>query len=675
MDTKTKIKGSIPIQVIDWDGLLDTGYAATADKRKESGKVTRHIGDMPIESLIISNHLFNLFCRYGLKTVSDIVAFSDEEWREKGGIGVKSWPELKKLLDLLRDYMGKDLTKEMPKAKVWQSMAAFHTPLLQMKGLNDQISRQLHKAGIETLDDVFHCHPKDWQALKGVNQWRKKDYLEAASVFREDIRQSAERELMHHYEGKLEASDLRPLMDWADLTYTTYQTVLDLLQQEGYPTQIEAWRDMVCKNAETSKHMERCLLERLEEEEFDSLTLEDLESLFPVGLCQKDWLTDTMHRLEEEKKVGHHGDRYFRIYPSMYDFIEKETDGKYKYCVMSRLQGNSFEEIAKKMNITGERARQYLTRFLARVPLVEEMRYMAQKITWQGLSDADFAYLFELSDDTVHFLDYYMDETPGVLSRKERLSMLQSIQDDTNEPEQLRKRAAMRIEELRPVLHTEEGDIRLNRQALLRHVLHLYGKDSISGQELTDLYNGFVQEKLPKLAEKLHADVWYTEKLALTMETLASHGRRVRYYDVLSRQYDDLLKALQLEQYQNVEISSGKLFYDHPQVMADYDIRDHYELHNLLKKLQILEKEKGEHRLPPDMVCGRSPTLIFGHADRYRQVYDLLLRKGPMKRSEIAAEMKKEYGITSVNFISNGWLVPFAKYRKGNVYDISGQRK
>ena len=673
MDTKTKIKGSIPIHVIDWDGLLDTGYAATADKQKKSGKATRHIGDMPIERLIISNHLFNLFCRYGLKTVSDILAFSDEEWREKGGIGVKSWPELKKLLDLTRAYVGKDLTKEMPKAQVWQSMVAFNTPLLQMKSLNDQISRQLHKAGIDTLDDVFHCHPKDWQNLKGVNRWRKKDYLEETSAFREDIRRSAERELMNRYEGKLEASDFRPLLAWADLTYTTYQTVLDLLQQEGYPTQIEAWRDMVCQNAETSKHMERCLLERLEEEEFESLPLEDLESLFPMGLCRKDWLTDTLHRLEEEKKVGHHGDRYFRIYPSMYDFIEKETDGKYKYCVMSRLQGNSFDDMAKEMKVTSERARQYMTRFLARVPLVEEMRYMAQKITWGGLSDADFAFIFELSDDTVRFLDYYMDETPGVVSRKERLSMLQSIQEDTNQTEQLRKRAAMRILEIRPALHTEEGDILLNRQALLRHVLHVYGKDGISVQELTNIYNGFLQEKLPKLAEKLYADVWYTEKLSLTMETLASHGRRIRYYDISSRQYDDLLKAFRLEQYQNVEITAGKLFYDYPQLMADYDIRNPYELHNLLKKLQIMEQEKGGHRLPPDMVCGRSPTLLFGHADRYRQVYELLLRKGPMTRPEIAEEMKKEYGIKTTNFISNGWLVPFAKYRKGDVYDISGQ--
>lgn len=673
MDTKINIKGCIPVKVMDWDALRDMGQKTAAKKPAVKKLEASHIGDMPIEKLVLSNHLFNLFCRYGMKKVSDILSFSDEEWQEKGGIGVKSWPELKKLLDLVRTYTGKNLAKEKPKAQVWEYTVAFDTPLLQVSSLNDQISRHLLKLGLVTMDDLFHCHPKDWQNLQGLNRWRKKDYWEAALAFREDCLHSMERELLHRYEGKLKLHDFHPLLAWTELTSTTYQTVLDLLQQEGYPTSVKAWRDMVCKNAETSKHMERCLLDRLEEEEFDSLTYEELASLFPAGMYREDWLQDTLHRLEEEKKVGRSGARYFRIYSSMYDFIEKETKGKYKYCVLSRLQGVSVDEIAKKMGFTTERVRQFQYRFIARVPLVEEMRYMAQKITWEGLSDDDFAYLFQLPDDTVRFLDYYMDEPPRALAVEDRLERLQQIEQDENQPEDVRKRAALRRNELRPTFLTEEGEILINRQALLRYALHHYAKEGISAKELTDLYNGFIHEKLSAWEKKLHADIHYTEKLALTMETLTSRKRQLRFYDVVAGKYDDLLQALQLEQYKDVEISSLKLFYDHPQLMEAYDIRDHYELHNLLKKLQILDKEKGEHRLPADMVFSRSPTILFGHADRYHQVYDMLKRKGPMTRPELAEEMKKEYGISAINFFGNGWLVAFAKYKKGNVYDLSSR--
>lgn len=34
-----------------------------------------------------------------------------------------------------------------------------------------------------------------------------------------------------------------------------------------------------------------------------------------------------------------------------------------------------------------------------------------------------------------------------------------------------------------------------------------------------------------------------------------------------------------------MEITSLKLFRDYPDLMREYDIRDEYELHNLLKKL------------------------------------------------------------------------------------------
>lgn len=61
----------------------------------------------------------------------------------------------------------------------------------------------------------------------------------------------------------------------------------------------------------------------------------------------------------------------------------------------------------------------------------------------------------------------------------------------------------------------------------------------------------------------------------------------MRYYDIDSRDYKELLDTLALDRFSNTEISTLKFFNDFPELMNKYDIRDQYELHNLLKKYVI----------------------------------------------------------------------------------------
>ena len=54
------------------------------------------------------------------------------------------------------------------------------------------------------------------------------------------------------------------------------------------------------------------------------------------------------------------------------------------------------------------------------------------------------------------------------------------------------------------------------------------------------------------------------------------------------RDYEELLETLKLNAYQNVELSTLKFMETYPEVMKKYDIRDQYELHNLLRKIVIV---------------------------------------------------------------------------------------
>lgn len=76
-------------------------------------------------------------------------------------------------------------------------------------------------------------------------------------------------------------------------------------------------------------------------------------------------------------------------------------------------------------------------------------------------------------------------------------------------------------------------------------------------------------------------------KYSNSRKCLWKYGSKMRYYDIDSRDYKELLDTLALDRFSNTEISTLKFFNDFPELMNKYDIRDQYELHNLLKKYVI----------------------------------------------------------------------------------------
>lgn len=108
-----------------------------------------------------------------------------------------------------------------------------------------------------------------------------------------------------------------------------------------------------------------------------------------------------------------------------------------------------------------------------------------------------------------------------------------------------------------------------------------------------DTYNAFLREhELDEAGLKIMQENrrYVDSHLADSNKVLWSLNRRLRYYDIDARDYQALLQAIQLQDYHNIEISMRLLMRLHPEVMRQYDIRDEYELHNLLKKLHVEEE-------------------------------------------------------------------------------------
>ncbi|WP_330380505.1 hypothetical protein, partial [Anaerostipes hadrus] len=112
---------------------------------------------------------------------------------------------------------------------------------------------------------------------------------------------------------------------------------------------------------------------------------------------------------------------------------------------------------------------------------------------------------------------------------------------------------------------------------------------------------------------------------ARTYENILNHcdyvlwnqWKRFRYYNIPELDFEELFSTLDLDQFEDIEFSTLKLFRDYPDLMQQYDIHDEYELHNLLKK--IWPSENGSIKFK------KMPTIEIGTADPNNQVLDLLL--------------------------------------------------
>ena len=135
---------------------------------------------------------------------------------------------------------------------------------------------------------------------------------------------------------------------------------------------------------------------------------------------------------------------------------------------------------------------------------------------------------------------------------------------------------------------------------------------------------------------------------------LRKQNQRLRYYDIEGGDYTELLETLQLEQYADVEISTRKFLMDYPDLMKRYDIRDEYELHNLLKKIHAETRN-------PTLRFSRMPILIFGTFDCTAAVKEMLIALAPVSVNDLADALSRTYGHRKETVLAN-WLPRVSEY-------------
>ena len=350
-----------------------------------------------------------------------------------------------------------------------------------------------------------------------------------------------------------------------------------------------------------------------------------------------------------DKKLEYVDFRLYRIYPSIISFIaESSLKDEDKNIVTKRLSGMTLESVAQEYGLTRERIRQKVNNTIRKlkgelrtqyeIDIFDEDYYSYLYSEYEGRKKLWFDFLN---------VDNYVLEYLSISYSKGNRPIADALADD-----KVDLILKFKIQDYlnRNKILIDGRFVEKQRSEIEIIALEKVCRDELTFDQFAEQYNELLQANGIEYDEK----IYYTEEvrrtrgnhLSASLYCLWKQGERLRYYDINGQDYSELLETLNLGCYKNIEISTLKFIEDYPELMLKYDIRDQYELHNLLKKI-INENDYN------DIDFRRQPVIRFGEFDRDKAIYDILEAVAPVSIMELAEYVQMEYGYDKMTAMSS----------------------
>lgn len=335
-----------------------------------------------------------------------------------------------------------------------------------------------------------------------------------------------------------------------------------------------------------------------------------------------------------------------------------------------QFEGNkiyNYREIGEIFGLKGESTRQKIERVLLYFSLrflinFEEMiykinyiiRHQQDYIIINNIENLSiytklFNDLFDIYEESIGF---YIDLSTGLII-KNGISF-EDIMNNETVPYNVRRKLEERFNKVS--IYIDGKKLIDNKKELMKYYIKTYCAKPTKLKDIQKQY----KQMLVKNNIKDRDDLFYDDRrldniLAKSHDVLLSFGKEYRYYE--SAKIKELVKLLNLSIYNDIVISANKIYKDNLDLMEEYDIRNYYELHNLLNKTVN----------DNNITFKKMPTICFGEANRDTQVLELLKELSPINASNLAKAYEEKYG-DAENTIIGSYFNSIAKYKVGNKY-------
>lgn len=613
------------------------------------------LGNRKIDELeVLSAKSFNLLSMNGYETLSKVVFLTVDELMKIPRMEERNADEI--LLNCRRFLL--DHKPEL--------LAAYAEHLMKNKeAVTKNINSTENKKETLTIQEMI---------LAKKNQKEIRTYVEANEVFVEQMGLSkrAKNALVKNGFSKmselffLQRGELQEIKNFGVASITE---VLDKINAyiAQHEQRINAFLEGDFDRLYDETGIMDMILRLYQTEGFKGLSFQDIKEKLDLPDSVSDQkIKNAVGKLLAVNELVYVDYRCYRVYPKVMSYVElKIQDPRIKRVLQGRLRGKVLEELGTEENVTRERIRQIEKdgRKILKDTLFAE--------TGMNYFDEDYyQYLFT----NYEFGKEEASEWLGIsLETWNYLTMVcgkRGTKSLTKAAEDAKLSASMRLKIRnylnRNKIYIDKMWIEKRRGNLEDIVLRKYCQDEKKVDEFFELYNDFLRQHGIEEDQGLYytPELRGTRKNRLTesKNTLYRYGEIVRYYDIQARDYTELLDTLNLDAYENTEVSTYKLMQQYPEIMKKYDIRHPYELHNLLKKII---QPGSYHKIS----FQRMPMIGFGTYSREQLLRDLLFEHAPLTQNEFLDLINSEYGYDR-GFVHSTYLPYFSNYLYNGVYSV-----
>ena len=423
------------------------------------------------------------------------------------------------------------------------------------------------------------------------------------------------------------------------------------------PTDESIMKELV-RDDPIKKYIQDRIIQIVEDRCFDDVSIQDCKDALPfieeIDSEAVAWLVDdlcTTNRIKN--RDGYLIDTKL----TLVDWFSM-LDDKCRIIIEGRCSGMTLEDIGSQVGLTRERVRQIVNKTLRNKPQLAEDRY-SEIYTKYAFSGKEFEVLFNVDRKTIGYLN--------LVYKKGEEDVFSFVQDRSI-PKAIRNRTRQAFRD--KYLITESGEIlELNREVLITWFLKKYFSDvETTMYDLESSYCEWLRScALDDNKRLYYANLRSFESNVSKMDNcLIKQGKKVRYFDMASVDAEKLLVDIHISQYDGYEISTYKLFVDNLELMNKLDIRDEYELHNVIRKNPHIAQNY-------NITVGRMPTICIGSCNRDKQVKDLLYQLSPIGYYDLAKEYEIRYGVKQETVCAN-YFSGIMIFLDGNVFKVDQPR-
>lgn len=602
-----------------------------------------------LELLPLSARSSNCLRRAGIHTVGQLLDYPADKWLDIRNMGTKSVDEVLDLAARICAGDGFQMVASKPKPPEPPPPRLPDIPVPEL-GLSVRANNCLENMGVRTAADLSDATLESLLSVKNMGRKTAEQIMEKLEELREQFSfPNAGGSALPEEPGGALCAMVK------DLSAFTKLPQGDLLRYlapcwEASPTAEEAeLLDLAFQQGPVRREARRAILRLLEPYE-EAVSPEELLKFLPAGTSIRT-LKLLLGDLLRREQITIRNNRVLRRWPTAPEFAERLPDQRQRELLLARLGGATLEEAGQCSGITRERVRQLVQKALAGRPRLYEDQYQ-YLFNHYDFSLDEFCLAFDEPEKTYYYLEM-------VRPKGERKPIRELLADEAV-PVPLRRRAERAVYKQ----YVTIGGVRVlkRRPELTDYLVRTRCRETTSMEEFLQQYQEMLDSlglgEDPSLVIEART---YENKFNTSSHLLWIQGRRFRYYPISEQDFAPLLEALDLDRYEDMEISTLKLFRDYPELMKEYDIRDEYELHNLLKK--IWPKDGGQVRFK------KMPTIEIGTPDRDRQVLDLLWQCAPIAIGDLAHRYEKLYGAKSAT-VQGSYFSCISLYLHNSVYRI-----